>query len=61
LHPANTNNFTFTPLLPNGSQSQTFTLTNGPLLVEVGGSLDIKIPATLGEQSISYTIEVNYL
>lgn len=61
LHPVTNSSLTFMPLLPNGSQAQTFSLAQGPLMVEIGGRLDITGAAALGEQSISYTIEVNYL
>jgi hypothetical protein len=61
LHPMSNGEFTFTPLLPNGGQTQTFTLSQGPLEVDIGGRLDVKAGATEGTQEISYTIEFNYL
>lgn len=61
LQPISNSEFTFTPLLPNGGQTQTFTLVQGPLEVAIGGRLDVKAGASEGEQEISYTIEVNYI
>ncbi|WP_445946704.1 DUF4402 domain-containing protein [Shewanella sp.] len=61
LQSVSNSEFTFTPLLPNGSQSQTFSLEQGPLAVAIGGRLDINAAANEGQQQISYTIEVNYL
>jgi hypothetical protein len=60
LQPMSNSEFTFTPLLPNGGQIQTFTLDQGPLEVAIGGRLDVKAGASEGEQALSYVIEVNY-
>ncbi|WP_144213348.1 hypothetical protein [Shewanella donghaensis] len=55
-----TTNVQFTPILPNGSQQQTFTLTSTPLIIEVGGKVDVLSNQSHGEQQLTYTIEVNY-
>ncbi|MEZ9141162.1 MULTISPECIES: DUF4402 domain-containing protein [unclassified Shewanella] len=50
----------FTPILPNGSQQQTFQLTQQSTMIEVGGKVDVLHEQASGHQTLSYTVEVNY-
>ncbi|ACJ29106.1 Conserved hypothetical protein [Shewanella piezotolerans WP3] len=56
---SNSSQVEFTPLLPNGTQQQLFSLaTNASIYI--GGEIKVISDGNLGMDSISYTIEVNY-
>ena len=49
----------FTPILPNGSQQQLFSLSmSTPIFI--GGEIKVKPNESVGSASISYLIEINY-
>ena len=49
----------FTPILPNGSQQQLFSLSmSTPIFI--GGEIKVKPNESVGPASISYLIEINY-
>jgi hypothetical protein len=54
--------FTFTPLLQNGTKTDTVTVTGNLATVFVGGRVDVtKATATAAAKSLSYTLSVVYL
>ncbi len=60
VYQTNNANIKFTPILPNGSQQQSFALTQQTTLINVGGKVDVLSDQLAGEQQLNYTIEVNY-
>ena len=49
----------FTPLLPNGTQQQLFSLSTNAAIY-IGGEITVISDENVGKGNISYTIEVNY-
>ncbi|GIU47729.1 MULTISPECIES: hypothetical protein [Shewanella] len=60
VYPSDNANIAFTPILPNGTQQQSFSLSDSTTVIEVGGKVDVIDDKLTGLQQVSYTIEVNY-
>ncbi|MBQ4888737.1 hypothetical protein J8L86_02695 [Shewanella sp. MMG014] len=60
VYPTSTSNVLFTPILPNGNQQQSFALSETATIINVGGKVDVLNIEDVGQQQLSYTIEVNY-
>lgn len=56
---SNSSQVEFTPLLPNGTQQQLFSLSTNASIY-IGGEIKVISDDNAGKGSISYTIEVNY-
>ncbi len=50
----------FTPILPNGKQTLSLSLSDVPTELYIGGELIVETPSSLGGMSLDYVIEVNY-